>query len=91
MLKRTISTAAALVFLWVSGTAQAAEIRVLCSNGVRAVLEDLKPRFEKSSGHKLAIQFSSTATLKERIQGGDRKSTRLNSSHIQKSRMPSSA
>ena len=30
-------------------------------------------------------------TLFERFEGKDRKSTRLNSSHIQKSRMPSSA
>ena len=31
------------------------------------------------------------ATLHEWLRSGDRKSTRLNSSHIQKSRMPSSA
>ena len=34
---------------------------------------------------------SGTLTLDERPITGDRKSTRLNSSHIQKSRMPSSA
>ena len=32
-----------------------------------------------------------TAELRKRYQKSDRKSTRLNSSHIQKSRMPSSA
>ena len=31
------------------------------------------------------------ASTKQRLQSLDRKSTRLNSSHIQKSRMPSSA
>jgi molybdate transport system substrate-binding protein len=51
--------------------ASAAEIRVLCSNGVRAVMEDLKPRFERASGHKLAMQFSSTANLKQRIEAGE--------------------
>ena len=39
---------------------------------------------------KEKIQVS-RETLRQWMSGGDRKSTRLNSSHIQKSRMPSSA
>ena len=65
MLKKWMLAAALL------GLAQGAEIQVLCSNGVGAVLRELQPQFEKSTGHKLAIQFSSTANLKQRIEGGE--------------------
>jgi molybdate transport system substrate-binding protein len=50
---------------------EAAEIRVLCSNGLRAVVETLAPEFEKASGHRLSVDFSSTATLTKRIQSGE--------------------
>lgn len=49
----------------------AGEIRVLCSNGLRAVVEAVTAPYERSSGHKLAVQFNSTTTLKQRIQGGE--------------------
>ena len=39
----------------------------------------------------LVMELVEGPTLADRIGGTDRKSTRLNSSHIQKSRMPSSA
>jgi molybdate transport system substrate-binding protein len=69
---RTASTAVLAACLVLSATAaHAAEIRVLCSNGLRAVVEELRPAFEHSSGHTLAIQFNSTATLKQRIDGGE--------------------
>jgi len=68
--KSAVALAVGLVFLLVQA-AGAAEIRVICSNGVKAVLEDLGPQFERTSGHKLNIQFSSTATLKQRIDGGE--------------------
>ena len=41
-------------------------------------------------GGMKGIQVDADA-MRARVQGGDRKSTRLKSSHIQKSRMPSSA
>src|SRR5210317_1932252 len=37
------------------------------------------------------VAGSRNESVLDRVRGGDRKSTRLNSSHIQKSRMPSSA
>ena len=37
------------------------------------------------------VFIATQAALRHMKDGGDRKSTRLNSSHIQKSRMPSSA
>ena len=129
------------MFLLVVGfAAGAAEIKVLSALAMMPVMEDLGPKFERATGHKLAITFATVGETVKRVQGGetvdvavlprqgidsfvkdgkaaagnvtivassgngvavrkgspkpdisDRKSTRLNSSHIQKSRMPSSA
>ena len=57
-------------------------------------LQELAARFEKVAGVKVTLVLGSTGNLSRQIEHGapaDRKSTRLNSSHIQKSRMPSSA
>jgi len=51
--------------------AQAAEIRVLASNGVKAAVEELKPQLEKASGSTLSIDFSTAAALRERIEKGE--------------------
>src|SRR5437763_16894222 len=54
-----------------ASTAHAADIKVLASNGVKAAVEALKPQLEKVSGSTLASEFSTTATLRERIGKGD--------------------
>ena len=51
--------------------AQAAEIRVLASNGVKAAVEALGPQIEKASGETLSIDFNTAATLSERIEKGE--------------------
>lgn len=51
--------------------ASAAEIKVLCSNGVRSVMVELVPEFERTSGHKLAITYDSANNLAGRIKGGE--------------------
>ena len=54
------------------GRVEAADvITVLSSNGLRAVVQELTPRFEKATGHQLAISFSVAAELKKRIEGGE--------------------
>ena len=50
--------------------AKSGEIRVLCSNGMRAVVEEVRPQMERAIGHPLAIEFSSTASFKEKIDAG---------------------
>jgi molybdate transport system substrate-binding protein len=47
------------------------EIRALASNGVRAVLDELLPHFERANGRRLAIQFGTTASIKQRIEKGE--------------------
>jgi molybdate transport system substrate-binding protein len=65
------ATAIALAMLFVTASAQAAEVTFICSNALKAVMEDLAPRFEKATGHKLAISFGSTNPLKARIDKGE--------------------
>ena len=50
----------ALMLALVAG-AQAAEIKVLSTNGVKAVLEELAPQFEKATAHRLTIKFAPAA------------------------------
>jgi molybdate transport system substrate-binding protein len=63
----SLVAATALTF----GTAaHAAEINVLSTNALKTVLEDLGPKFEQSSGHKLAITWGTAAQLKIQIEKG---------------------
>jgi molybdate transport system substrate-binding protein len=50
-----------------AGAARAAEIKVLCSGAMRAVLEQLAPAFEKSSGHKLTIEYATAGKVEETV------------------------
>jgi molybdate transport system substrate-binding protein len=53
------------------GAAQAADIKVLCSNGLREVMLDLAPEFERATGHKLNLTFGLAAAFKQKIEGGE--------------------
>jgi len=57
--------------LFPAAALQAAEIRVLASNGIKAAMEALEPQFERASGDTLTIEFSTAATLKQRIESGE--------------------
>lgn len=64
---------AALVTLAFATSAGAAEIKVLCTNGVRAVVEELLPQFERNNtnGDKVRIQFEPSTQLQKRIDAGE--------------------
>jgi len=70
---RTLVAAAAVVLLGVTArpaVAQTAGLRVLASNGMRAVIDELKPQLEREVGRPLAIEFGTTAALRQRIDAG---------------------
>jgi molybdate transport system substrate-binding protein len=52
-------------------TANATEIKVICSGAMRPALEELAPQFERASGHKLAISFAGTNVIRDRVQAGE--------------------
>jgi molybdate transport system substrate-binding protein len=60
-----------IITLLAAGAAHAAEIKVIASVGVRAVLTDLAPAFERTSGHKLSIIYGTAVPLKRQIDGGE--------------------
>jgi molybdate transport system substrate-binding protein len=61
----------ALTLMSSPGVAQAAEVTLLISNAVKSVFEELVPKFEAASGHKLNISFGSTNPLTARINKGE--------------------
>ena len=65
----TASLTLALVFVQAI-EAQAADVRVLCSNGLKAVFEELAPQFERSTGHKIVVTYGLAAGFKQQIDAG---------------------
>jgi molybdate transport system substrate-binding protein len=66
-------TATAVGFAMLLGagtTAGAAEIKVIASNAMKTVLEELAPAFEKSTEHKVVVQWGAAAPLKIEIEKG---------------------
>src|SRR4029450_3782095 len=49
----------------------ATEIKVYCTTALNKAMEELGPRFERASGHKLAITFASAASLPKRVPDGE--------------------
>jgi molybdate transport system substrate-binding protein len=52
-------------------TADAPEIKVLSAFGIMAVMEDLGPKFERESGHKLVMTFDGFTAIVKRVQDGE--------------------
>ena len=61
-----------IAFLVAQGAwAQAAEVKLLAPIAMRSVIDDLGPRFERESGHKLTIEFANVAALKRKVEAGE--------------------
>ncbi|HUR32840.1 MAG TPA: substrate-binding domain-containing protein [Vicinamibacterales bacterium] len=54
----------------VGATSAAADVTVLCSNGFRAVMEDLVPSFEQATTHRVSVTYGLSAELMRRIGAG---------------------
>jgi molybdate transport system substrate-binding protein len=70
-MKGRICAAVAFALVASAGWAGAAEIKVFSTIGVKAALEELTPRFEQASGHKLVITWNTAAVLMKRVQAGE--------------------
>jgi len=69
MIFRYLSLVAAAA-LTLGASAHADEITVLSTNALKTALEDLRPKFEQTFGHKLAITWGTAAQLKALIERG---------------------
>lgn len=54
-----------------ASVASAAEIKVFCSNGLKAVVEELAPQFEQKTGHKIALTYEPSTQIQKRIEAGE--------------------
>ncbi len=52
--------------------ADAAEVKVLSTIGIRAVMQELGPQFERATGHRLVITFDVAGALKRQIDAGEK-------------------
>jgi molybdate transport system substrate-binding protein len=69
---RVAAASIGFVFLVALGTnAQATELKVLSAIGMQSVMEDLGPKFERATGHKLVISFATAGATAKRVQGGE--------------------
>jgi len=50
--------------------AQGGEVHILVSNGVKAVVDELRPQAERAIGNPLTIEFGTTSALKQKIEAG---------------------
>ena len=74
-MKKISIRGAAIVILALSGAApvaSAAEVKVFSTIGVRAVMQELGPRFERASGHRLTMTFDVANALKRQIEAGEK-------------------
>src|SRR5438309_738833 len=70
-MKSILGTLTVVTMLALSAPAGAAEIKVLCTNGVRAVVDELIPQFERTTGDKVVLQFEPSTQLRKRIDAGE--------------------
>jgi molybdate transport system substrate-binding protein len=54
-----------------ASVADAAEIKVLCSTALKTVMEELVPKFEQTTKHKVVVEFGLAAVMAQRIEAGE--------------------
>jgi len=70
-MKTVLYGIAAALAAFLAPAAGAAEIKVIASNAVREPYRELVPAFEKSTGHKVTIDWGGTVDIVMRVDGGE--------------------
>jgi molybdate transport system substrate-binding protein len=68
---RKLIYSAAVFTLFAVCRADAAQITVLSSNGVREALVELIPQFEKATGHRVLVTWDGSLNIRKRIDSGE--------------------
>ena len=74
MTTRSVIAAAStgVISLLVANTVgEAADLKVLSAIAMQTVMEDLGPKFERATGHRLAITFATLGVIVQRVQSGE--------------------
>jgi molybdate transport system substrate-binding protein len=69
--RAAVSSALAAALLAATGPAHAAELRILSAAAMKPIFTALVPDFERSSGHKLIIDYATIGATKERVLAGE--------------------
>ena len=69
--KRLLAAIASLAISFTAAAAEAAEVKLYSTIGMRSVVEKLLPEFEKATGHKVTITFGLGVALAKRVQEGE--------------------
>ena len=69
-MRKLVCSAAVFALLSVC-RADAAQITVLSSNGVREALTELIPQFEKATGHHVTVVWDGTLNIRKRVDSGE--------------------
>jgi len=71
----SVSASIALGLAWLGitagNTASAAEIKLLCAVALHPAIDALIPDFEKSSGHKVSVDYGTAGAVADRVQKGE--------------------
>src|SRR5215470_19531790 len=70
-MKTALCGVAAVLAALLAPAAGAAEIKVIASNAVREPYRELVPIFEKSTGHKVTIDWGGTVDIVKRVGSGE--------------------
>ena len=70
-MKRLMGTLGFVAVFASATVVRAADIKVFCTNGVKAVVEELLPQFEKTTGNKVVISYEPSTQIKKRIDAGE--------------------
>jgi molybdate transport system substrate-binding protein len=60
-----------LPLLAVANPVSAAELKFLAPTAMRAVMLDIVPQFERTSGHKVTVEFATVGVIADRLQKGE--------------------
>lgn len=66
----TASLACVMAFTAPRSFAESGQVHLLCSNGIRAAVQQLIPAAEKAIGRKVIVEFSASTFLKKEIDAG---------------------
>ena len=70
-MQTVVATLVAVLVGTAASHAQEHAVRVLISNGFRAVFDDLVPMCEKSIGHRVTVQSGTSTSLIEKVNAGE--------------------
>jgi len=71
LIRSTAATLFSLSTQLIPANANAADIRVLCSNNMSRTLKAVVSDFEKTTGHRLVMEFTNAGSIRKRVLAGE--------------------